>query len=118
MENFDFILQDSADCLTKARDFHLLQNWRSYMPNSIKKDDIKKPGSLLRWLFVQTNDEVEQKRLFDKYLGRFKNYYSASLGKIFFDKQWAAYDIFSLWTQSVVVRGDIIEKNVVLLGAK
>ena len=53
------------------------------MPNSIKKDDIKKPGSLLRWLFVQTNDEVEQKRLFDKYLGRFKNYYSASLGKNF-----------------------------------
>ena len=95
MENPDFILQDSVDCLTKARDFHLLQNWRSYMPNSIKKDDIKKPGSLLRWLFVQTNDEIEQKRLFDKYLGRFKNYYSASLGKDFFPKR-AAHDIFSL----------------------
>ena len=54
------------------------------MPHSIKKDDIKKPGSLLRWLFVQTNDEIEQKRVFDKYLGRFKNYYSASLGKDFF----------------------------------
>ena len=52
------------------------------MPNSIKKDDVKKPGSLLRWLFVQTNDEIEQKKLFDKYLGRFKNYYSASLGKV------------------------------------
>ena len=68
MEHPDFILQDSVDCLSKARDFHLLQNWRSYMPNSIKKDDIKKPGSLLRWLFVQTNDEVEQKRLFDTFL--------------------------------------------------
>ena len=68
------------DCLTKAKDFHLVRNWRSYIPNEISKNDIKKPGSLLRWLFVQTNNEMEQKRLYDKYLSRFKKYYSASLG--------------------------------------
>ena len=37
--------------------------------------------------------------------------------RIFFDKQWAAHDIFSLWTQSVV-RGDIIEKKHGTLGCQ
>ena len=78
------------------------------MPNSIKKDDIKKPGSLLRWLFVQTNDEVEQKRLFDKYLGRFKNYYSASLGKNFSLSSELLVTFFhykpNLWSRGYVIK--------------
>ena len=51
------------------------------MPTAINKNDIKKPGSLLRWLLVQTNDKQEQSRLYEKYLSQFQSYYSASLGK-------------------------------------
>ena len=56
-------------CLQKTKDYKALKHFSEYFPNGLTKADIKKPGSLLRWLFVQTADENEQRNLYLKYLG-------------------------------------------------
>ena len=69
-----------VNCRKKAQDYQLFKNLAEYFPGGFSKENIKKPGSLLRWLFVQAGDEDEQRRLYSKYLGTEKKYTTQSLG--------------------------------------
>jgi hypothetical protein len=70
----------APSCDTMVKDFWLIRDMHQYFPTNIDKSQLKKPGSLLRWLFVQAQDPDEQRRLFDKYLSGRLNVYSSSLG--------------------------------------
>ena len=82
-ENVSLLKTDSIKnrkCVDQAKDFELLKGWRSHFLKTFSKMDIKKPGSLLRWLFVQTTQKEKQDELYKKYLGSMKEYSSESLG--------------------------------------
>ena len=72
--------EGDVNCRKKAHDYQLFKNLGEYFPGGFSKENIKKPGSLLRWLFVQAGDEDEQRRLYSKYLGTEKKYTTQSLG--------------------------------------
>ena len=58
----------------------VLRHLSHFFPNGLTKGNIKHPGSLLRWLLVQTDDEIERRQLYAKYLGNDETYSSESLG--------------------------------------
>ena len=71
---------EDVNCRKKAQDYQLFRKLAEYFPGGFSKQNIQKPGSLLRWLFVQAADEDEQRRLYSKYLGTEKKYTTQSLG--------------------------------------
>jgi hypothetical protein len=72
-------LSKTPTCFELVKDYFFFKQISSFFPKPVKEKDVK-PGSLLRFLFVQLEDKKLRTKMYHKYLDNYSKAWSWSLG--------------------------------------